>query len=126
MAFLSCAVAVKDGETDKTNCMQKELLNEIVFIVSELTEISREDLLSRSRRSDIIEARCLLVYILRYLGVRPYKIAKLLSIPERSVYYSITSFSVRSDQDGSMLKTWFTEAKSRLQNHCKNSVRTLS
>lgn len=105
--------------------MQKELLDKIISIVTDLTEISREELLSRSRRSDIVEARCLLIYILRFLGVKPYKIAKLLDIPERSVYYSITSFSVRSDQDGSMLKTWLAEAKSRLQNLCRNSAKTL-
>lgn len=106
--------------------MQKLLFEEIISIVSELTEISREEMLSKSRRSDIIEARCLLIYALRSLGVKPYKIALLLGIPERSVYYSITSFSIRSDQDGSMLKTWLSDVKSRLQKVCKRTDKTLS
>lgn len=106
--------------------MQKELLNEIISIITELTEISQEELLSRSRRSDVIEARCLLIYMLRSRGIKTYRIAKLLSIPERSVYYSITSFLIRSDQDGSMLRIWFSEAKSRLQKLCKSPDKSLT
>lgn len=105
--------------------MQKELFEGIISIVSDLTDISREEILSRSRRSDVIEARCLLVYLLKSQGIKPYKIALLLGIPERCVYYSITSFSMRSDQDGSMLKAWYNEAKSRLQKLCKSSDTSL-
>lgn len=99
---------------------KKELLEKIISIVSELTEISRDEMLSRSRRSDIIEARYLVIYLLKTYGVRPYKIAKMLNLPERSVYYSIGSFFSRSDQDGSMLRKWFSDAKSELQKDCKN------
>lgn len=99
-----------------------EHLEKIISVVSDLTEIERNDLLSRSRRTDIMEARYLLVYLLKSQGVRPYKIASLLGIPERSVYYYITAYSVQSDQDGSMLKAWLKAAKSRLQELCNNSA----
>lgn len=105
--------------------MQKELFEGIISIVSDLTDISREEMLSRSRRSDIIEAKYLLIYLLKSQGVKPYKIALLMDMPERCVYYSITSFSMRSDQDGSMLKAWYKEAKSRLQKLCKSSDTSL-
>lgn len=105
--------------------MQKELFEGIISIVSDLTDISREEMLSRSRRSDVTEARCLLVYLLRSQGVKPYKIALLLGIPERCVYYSITSFSMRSDQDGCMLKAWYNDARSRLSKLCKSSDKSL-
>ena len=106
--------------------MQKELLNDIISIVTELTEISQEELLSRSRRTDVIEARYLLIYTLHSQGIKTYKIAKLLNIPERSIYYSITSFSVRSDQDGSMMKAWYTEIKLRLQKLRNSPDKSLS
>ena len=101
-----------------------ELSEKIISIVSEITEISREELFSKSRRSDVTEARCLAVYLLKHAGIRVYRIAEILGIPERSVYYDITSFSVRSDQDGSMLKIWFADAKCRLQKLRSNSEAT--
>lgn len=104
---------------------KKDYLERIISIVSELTEIGKEDLLSRSRRSDIMEARYLLVYLLKTQGVRPYKIASLLGIPERNIYYYITAFSIHSDQDGSMLKTWLEVSRSRLQELSKNPATSL-
>jgi len=101
-----------------------DLLEKIISIVSDLTEIEREELLSRSRRSDVTEAKCLLIYLLKVNGVKPYKIATLLNIPERSIYYAITSFSLRSDQAGSMLGAWLKEANSRLQKLRNNPATT--
>ena len=126
MAFCYAPWLSRTGKTDKANCMQKELLNDIISIVTELTEISQEELLSRSRRTDVIEARYLLIYTLHSQGIKTYKIAKLLNIPERSIYYSITSFSVRSDQDGSMMKAWYTEIKLRLQKLRNSPDKSLS
>lgn len=103
---------------------KKDYLEKIISIISELTEIDREQLLSRSRRTDVMEARYLLVYLLKSIGVRPYKIASFLGIPERSIYYYITAFSLHSEQDGSMLRSWLDTAKSRLQEHRNNPATT--
>ena len=101
---------------------KKDYLEKIISIVSDLTEIEKEDLLSRSRRNDVMEARYLLVYLLKIQGVRPYKIASLLGVPLRNIYYYITAFSLHSDYDGSMLRTWLDQSKSRLQELRNNSA----
>lgn len=103
---------------------KRDLLEKIISIVCDLTEIEREEVLSKSRRSDVTEARCLLIYLLKVNGVKPYKIAVLLDIPERSVYYAITSFSLHSDQPGSMLGAWLKEANSKLQKLCNKPAAT--
>lgn len=104
---------------------KKELFEKIISIVSELTEIPREDILSRSRRADVTDARYLVIYTLYMQGVKIYKIAELTGIPCRSVYYAITSFSMRSDRDGTILNIWIKETKERLQKLCSNSADTL-
>ena len=104
---------------------KKELFEKIISIVSELTEIPREDILSRSRRADVTDARYLEIYTLYMQGVKIYKIAELTGIPCRSVYYAITSFSMRSDRDGTILNIWIKETKARLQKLCSNSADTL-
>ena len=101
---------------------KKELFEKIIEIVSEITEVSREEILSRSRRADVTDARYLVLYILYTHGVRIYKIAELSGIPCRSVYYAINSFSMRSDIEGTILNLWIKDVKSRLQKDCNNSV----
>lgn len=104
---------------------KRDLFQQIISTVSEITEVGRDEILSRSRRSDVVEARCLAIYLMRQNRILPYQIAEFMDIPVRSVYYSITSFSIHSDQDGSMLKVWLNEAKSRLQKQCRNIDRTM-
>lgn len=104
---------------------KKELFEKIVEIVSELTEIPKEEILSKSRRSDVTDARYLVIYSLYIHGVRIYKIAELTGVPWRSVYYAITSFSMRSDRDGTILNLWVKEVRSRLQKLCNNSASLL-
>ena len=99
-----------------------KLLEQIISIVSDLTEISPDEIRSRSRRSDVTEARYLVIYLLRHQGVRTYKIAKMMGIPERSIYYAINAYNIHSDEDGSMLKTWFRDAKIELQKLRRNEA----
>ena len=99
---------------------KRDLLEKIISIVCDLTEIEREEVLSKSRRADVTEARCLLIYLLKVNGVKPYKIAALLDIPERSVYYAITSFSLHSDQPGSMAERSKFQIAKTLQQACSN------
>lgn len=99
-----------------------KLLEQIISIVSDLTEISPDEIRSRSRRSDVTEARYLVIYLLRHQGVRTYKIAKMMGIPERSIYYAINAYYIHSDEDGSMLKAWFRDAKTELQKLRKNEA----
>lgn len=104
---------------------KKELFEKILEIVSELTEIPKEEILSRSRRSDVTDARYLVIYTLYMQGVKIYKIAELTGIPDRSIYYAINSFSLRSDRDGTILNLWIKEVKERLQKLCINSANLL-
>lgn len=101
---------------------KKELFEKIIAIVSELTEIPKEEILSRSRRADVTDARYLVIYTLYAQGVRIYKIAELTGIPERSIYYAINAFAMRSDRDGTILNLWIKEVKSRLQKLCSNNA----
>lgn len=101
---------------------KKELFEKIIEIVSSITEISREEILSKSRRADVTDARYLVLYILHTHGVHIYRIAELSGIPWRSIYYAINSFSMRSDREGTILNLWIKEVNSRLQKDCNNSA----
>ena len=59
--------------------MKTEFLNEILGIVSEVCEVSREDLLSHCKREDVLYARCILVKHCKDYGIPNNVLAEFLN-----------------------------------------------
>lgn len=68
------------------NYMKKsELFALILSIISDVTEISENDILSKSFKEDIVEARMLLIYFCHKEGLLPAKIAELSGLSHRCI-----------------------------------------
>lgn len=58
--------------------MKTELLNEVLGIVSEVCEVSREDILSHCKKEEVLSARCLFVYYCKEYGVTNQALVEFL------------------------------------------------
>lgn len=75
---------------------KKEIFATIVCIVSDVTDISPEEILSSSHREDIVDARHLLVHFLHtYGGLYIAQIAPMTGFSTRHVAFILSSFDTR-------------------------------
>ena len=58
--------------------MKTELLNEILGIVSDVCEVSREDILSHCKREEVVDARCIFVHFCKEYGFQSKVLADFL------------------------------------------------
>lgn len=65
--------------------MKTKIFNEVLKIVSEVTEISEEVILSKAREAEVVDARAILAEVLRQKGFYPNTIAELMHTSSRNV-----------------------------------------
>lgn len=59
--------------------MYKDLFNKVLDVTSDVSEITKDELLSSSHQSEIVDARYLFVHFLHKLGMYPTVIAKFMN-----------------------------------------------
>ena len=59
--------------------MKTQMLNSILDIVSEVCEVSREDLLSHCKREEVVDARCIFVHYCKEYGFQSKVLAEFLN-----------------------------------------------
>ena len=75
--------------------MYKEYVDKVIDMVAKELEISKEDILSKSRSIEILDARNMVVRLLWLMHVYPKKIADLTHLSTRNIHYIITTFDDR-------------------------------
>lgn len=84
--------------------MKTQLLNNILNVVSDVCEISTSDILSHSKRNDVVDARCIFVHFCMEYGLPTITIMRFLNRRRTCVIsnylqnygiYSRQSFSFR-------------------------------
>lgn len=73
----------------------KDIFSEVLFVVSNVTDIPRDIILSQSRREDIVDARHLLIYFLHAKGVYIVQISSITAISMRHIAYILSNFDGR-------------------------------
>lgn len=74
--------------------------NRVIGVVSEVTEISRNEILSKSREQEVVDARCLLIYILyRMYNLSFKQIGHLINRSGENVSYHAHNFECRKSQN---------------------------
>ncbi len=73
----------------------KDLVNSVVSAVADITEIPCELILSKCSRTEVVDARWMVVYLLHKSGVYTMRIAERMRITPRYVQYIITDFEDR-------------------------------
>lgn len=74
---------------------KKEIFAKKLTSVSYITEVEENEIMSKSRKEDIVDARCLLVYLLYEEGIYPCHIAEMINCSKRNINSIISSFKSR-------------------------------
>lgn len=74
---------------------KKEIFAKKLTSVSYITEVEENEIISKSRKEDIVDARYLLVYLLYEEGIYPCHIAEMINCSKRNINSIISSFKSR-------------------------------
>lgn len=72
-----------------------EYCSKVVKVVAELMEVREEDILGRTRTFDAVDARWIVIQLLRDQKMSTKKIALLLSHPERTINHALSMIEDR-------------------------------
>ncbi len=76
---------------------KSEIFSKIINAVSDETEITKEEILSRSKKVEIVDARSIAVILLKEHGFYPESIAKLMNKTSACIRHIISSFDEREE-----------------------------
>jgi len=94
---------------------KSKIFAELLEIVSNETEVSREKILSDSKEIEVVDARSILIHLLYKEGLYPSEIASFINKTKRSVNQNLSSFSVRLDS-GKMLGIILEKVRKKIGN----------
>lgn len=83
-----------------------EIYENILSAVVSETEVTKEQILSHTKQSDVVEARCLLFHYLYRAGFYPSQIARMTKQSRQCVNCLLLSFQARCDFSGNMMKRY--------------------
>lgn len=77
--------------------MEKKLIKTICNIVEEYTDVSIEDIKSKNRREDIVDARFMIIYICyQKLGIATSVLCEYFAMTKQNVGYASNTFIDRT------------------------------
>ena len=94
---------------------KSEYFGRVVKIVTELTEVSEQDVLGKSRRAEVVDARWLLICLLKESGWSTHRIADTIGHPERTVNHALSNIDDRIKYSFSDLGNNLAIARKQLQ-----------
>ena len=92
-----------------------EIIERVIEIVEEETEIERERILSRDRSLEVVDARHLTVALLAKMGIYTTRIAFVLKLTPRNIQYVLTHFDDRISGNRT-LRIMYETIRKRLRN----------
>lgn len=86
---------------------KKDLSEQIIALVSQVTEISVADIMSANKRPDVVDARYLAIYVMLQQGIRVYIVAQYMNMTERNVYHVKERFDDRKSYGDPLLEGYY-------------------
>lgn len=83
-----------------------EFANIVLDLVSEEFEITKEQILSKSRNAEIVDARHMAVKLMHAHNIYTSRIATILGISQRNTLHIITSFDTRIQMNRSLRNSY--------------------
>lgn len=96
--------------------MKAKYYKAVMSVVTDLTDLTEDDILNGRRTMEVIDARWLCVRLMKDIGLYPYQIAEVMSMSVRTVQYILNNFDDRMKFGDAMLKIYLAMAKKRLEN----------
>lgn len=96
--------------------MKAKYYEAVMSVVTDLTDLTEDDILNGRRTMEVVDARWLCVRLMKDIGLYPYQIAEMMVMSVRAVQYIINNFDDRMKFGDAMLKIYLQMAKKRLEN----------
>ena len=100
----------------KTMAMKAKYYATVMSVVTDLTDLSENQILNGKRTMEVVDARWLCVRLMRDIGLYPFQIAELMAMSVRAVQYILNNFDDRMRFGDAMLNIYLLMAKNRLGN----------
>lgn len=94
----------------------------VLDLVAEELDVTKEQILSRSRKAEVVDARHTAVRLLHANNVYPSRVAEIFGVSPRSIHYVITSFEARIQTNRS-LRNSFAKLAKRLGENCETTAK---
>lgn len=93
-----------------------EYFRRAMKVVAELMEVSEESILGKSREYEVVDARWIVIYLMRERGYTTKQISALMKHPIRTINHALNLFSIRAKSPYSSLGNTLAVARQQLQN----------
>lgn len=94
---------------------KKDLCEQIIALVADVTDVSLADIKSGNKRPDVVDARYLAIYVMLQQGVQIYRVAIFMGMTERNVYHVKERFDDRKDYGDPMLECYYKAVTAALK-----------
>ncbi|MBQ7899373.1 MAG: hypothetical protein IJ307_05920 [Bacteroidales bacterium] len=94
---------------------KKDLCEQIIALVADVTDISAVEIMSSNKRPDVVDARYLAIFIMLQKGVKIYRVAEFMTMTERNVYHVQERFDDRKDYGDPMLENYYNSVLKALK-----------
>lgn len=94
---------------------KREFCEQIIALVAKTTDLPVSDIMSHTRRPEIVDARYLAVYVMLKKGVKVNRIAQFMSMTERNVYHVLERFDDRKDYGDPMIEQYYNSVLEMLK-----------
>ena len=84
-----------------------ELCERIIALVAAEADLAMEDIVSKSRCSEMVDARYIAIYVMLQKNISIRRIAAYMNMSERSVYRVKEQFDDRIDYGDPMLERYY-------------------
>lgn len=91
--------------------MKQDYFDRLVAIVAKLSELSVEAIMRGRKTDEVVDARWIVVRILKEQGYHTAKIALLMGMTQRNVTNIVNLFQDRLDQYDSLFKSTYQKAR---------------
>lgn len=75
---------------------KSEYYSRVIKVVTELTEVSEEEILGKSKRQEVVDARWLVICLLKESGWSTHRIAESIGHPVRMVNNALSGMTERA------------------------------
>ena len=99
---------------------KKDYFSRLVSAVAELSELTEDDILNGRKTDAVVDARWVIVRILKEQGYHTANIAMLLSMTQRNVTHILIAFQDRLDGYDSLFKSIYQKARIKVGNISEN------
>lgn len=91
-----------------------EDFGKVIKVVTELMDVTDQDILGRSREAEVVDARWMVICLMREKGYSARQISMLVLHPERTVNHALNAFPDRVKYSTNNLRNILATARQQL------------